>query len=103
MKILVTGGMGFFGSHLVDALVKQNHDVVSFDNLEYQIHQGNRPKYLNRGARYIIGDVRNKNRLKEAVKNSEIIFHQAAMVGVGQSMYEIPSISTPIVMVQRIS
>jgi len=89
MRILVTGGMGFLGSHLVDALIKQNHDVVSFDNLEYQVHQGSRPKYLNRGARYVIGDVRNKNKLKEAVKNSEIIFHQAAMVGVGQSMYEI--------------
>ncbi|MDP3732013.1 MAG: NAD-dependent epimerase/dehydratase family protein [Candidatus Omnitrophota bacterium] len=89
MKILVTGGMGFIGSHLVDALVEQKHDVVSFDNLEHQVHQGKRPKYLNRRARYIIGDVRNKNKLKEVVKNAEIIFHQAAMVGVGQSMYEI--------------
>lgn len=89
MKILITGGMGFIGSHLVDALVEQKHDVVSFDNLEYQVHQGKRPKYLKRRARYIIGDVRNKNKLKEVVKNAEIIFHQAAMVGVGQSMYEI--------------
>ena len=89
MKILVTGGMGFLGSHLVDALVKQNHEVISFDNLEYQVHRGKSPKYINKGARYIIGDVRNKNRLREAVKNAEIVFHQAAMVGVGQSMYEI--------------
>jgi len=89
MKILVTGGEGFLGSHLVDELVRQNHEVVSFDNLEYQVHLGRKPRYLNRGARYIIGDVRNKNKLKEAIKNAEIIFHQAAMVGVGQSMYEI--------------
>jgi len=89
MKILVTGGMGFLGSHLVDKLIKQNHDVTSFDNLEYQVHQGKRPKYLNKGARYIIGDVRNKSKLKEVLKKSEIVFHQAAMVGVGQSMYEI--------------
>ena len=89
MKILVTGGMGFLGSHLVDALVKQNHEVVSFDNLEYQVHQGKKPKYLNKGARYIVGDVRNKNKLKDVIKDSETIFHQAAMVGVGQSMYEI--------------
>src|SRR3989338_4215643 len=89
MKILVTGGMGFVGSHLVDALVKAKHEVVSFDNLEYQVHQGKRPEYLNSRARYIIGDVRNKNKLKEAVKKAEIIFHEAAMVGVGESMYEI--------------
>ncbi|MCX5713954.1 MAG: NAD-dependent epimerase/dehydratase family protein [Candidatus Omnitrophica bacterium] len=89
MKILVTGGMGFVGSHLVDALVKDNHEVVCFDNLEYQVHLGKHPEYVNKGCRYIIGDMRNKNKLKEAVKNAGIIFHQAAMVGVGQSMYEI--------------
>lgn len=89
MKILVTGGMGFVGSHLIDALVKLGHNVVSFDNLEYQVHQGKRPRYLNRYVRYILGDVRNKNRLEAAIKNCEVIFHQAAMVGVGQSMYEI--------------
>lgn len=89
MKILVTGGMGFVGSHLIDALVKLGHEVVGFDNLEYQVHQGAKPKYLNKHARYILGDVRNKNRLAIAVKNTEVIFHQAAMVGVGQSMYEI--------------
>lgn len=89
MKIMVTGGMGFVGSHLIDALVEQKHEVVSFDNLERQVHQGSKPKYLNKNARYIIGDVRNKSKLKEAVGNAEIIFHEAAMVGVGQSMYEI--------------
>lgn len=89
MRILVTGGMGFVGSHLVDALVKQGHKVISFDNLEFQVHLGKKPKYLNKKVRYIIGDVRNKKRLGEAVKDVEVVFHQAAMVGVGQSMYEI--------------
>lgn len=89
MKILVTGGMGFVGSHLIDALIKEGHDVTSFDNLEYQVHQGKKPEYINREARYVIGDVRNKNELKKAVENAEVVFHQAAMVGVGQSMYEI--------------
>jgi len=89
MKILVTGGMGFLGSHLVDALVKAKYDVVSFDNLERQVHQGKRPDYLNRGARYIIGDMRNKSQVRKAVKDVDVIFHQAAMVGIGQSMYEI--------------
>ena len=89
MNVLVTGGMGFLGSHLVDALIKKNYEVVSFDNLEKQVHQGKKPEYLNKGARYIIGDMRNKNKLKKALKKAEIVFHQAAMVGVGQSMYEV--------------
>lgn len=89
MKILVTGGMGFLGSHLVDALIKEGHEVASFDNLEHQVHEGKRPDYLNKRCRYILGDVRNKAQLKKAIAGAEILFHQAAMVGVGQSMYRI--------------
>lgn len=89
MRILVTGGMGFVGSHLIDALVRQGHEVISFDNLEYQVHAGNKPDYLNKHCRYIIGDVRFRNQLKKAIKDVDIVFHQAAMVGVGQSMYQV--------------
>lgn len=89
MRILVTGGMGFVGSHLVDALVKEGHEVISFDNLEYQVHSGKKPDYLNKRCRYVIGDVRFRNQLKRVVKGADIIFHQAAMVGVGQSMYQV--------------
>jgi dTDP-L-rhamnose 4-epimerase len=89
MKILVTGGMGFVGSHLVDALVNNGHSVVIFDNLDKQVHQGKKPDYLNPKAKYIIGDVRNRAAFKKAVGDVEIVFHQAAAVGVGQSMYKI--------------
>lgn len=89
MKILVTGGMGFVGSHLVDALIKQGHAVVVLDNLEEQVHQGRKPDYLNPNAEYVIGDMRDRQTLKDVVLRCDIVFHEAAAVGVGQSMYKI--------------
>ena len=89
MKILVTGGCGFIGSHLVDKLVKCGHKVRVYDLLEPQVHLGRKPSFLNKDAEYIYGDVRNKEKLKKALKGIEIVFHEAAQVGVGQSMYQI--------------
>ncbi|MFA6142760.1 MAG: SDR family NAD(P)-dependent oxidoreductase [Candidatus Omnitrophota bacterium] len=88
-KILVTGGAGFIGSHLVDKLVVSGKNVVVLDNFEPQVHQGKKPDYLNKGAEYIEGDVRDEKALKAALKDVDVIFHLAAKVGVGQSMYEI--------------
>ena len=89
MKVLVTGGCGFIGSHLVDRLIKEGHRVKVYDILEPQVHLGKKPSYLNKEAEYIFDDIRNKEKLKEALKDIDIVFHQAAQVGVGQSMYEI--------------
>ncbi|HIH44911.1 MAG TPA: NAD-dependent epimerase/dehydratase family protein [Candidatus Methanoperedenaceae archaeon] len=88
MKILVTGGAGFVGSHLTDALVSIGHDVTVYDNFEPQVHTGE-PGYLNEGATYVNADIRDEKILAEQVSEADIIFHQAAMVGVGQSMYQI--------------
>jgi dTDP-L-rhamnose 4-epimerase len=89
MKILVTGGAGFIGSHLVDRLVSGGHDVTVLDRLDEQVHQGKKPGYLNPKAKYVFGDVGDEKLLKGALRDVEAIYHQAAAVGVGQSMYEI--------------
>ncbi|MBN1354211.1 MAG: SDR family NAD(P)-dependent oxidoreductase [Candidatus Omnitrophica bacterium] len=88
-KILVTGGAGFIGSHLVDRLAKDGMNVVVLDNFDPQVHQGKKPCYLNSNARYLEGDIRDEKALKNALKDVDTVFHFAAKVGVGQSMYEI--------------
>ena len=90
MKILVTGGAGFIGSYIVDQLIEQNHEVVILDNLDPQVHiNSQKPGYLNKKAQFILGDIRNEPDIAKAIEGCEIVFHEAAVVGVGQSMYEV--------------
>jgi dTDP-L-rhamnose 4-epimerase len=88
-KILVTGGAGFVGSHTVDALLREGHSVRVFDNLSDQVHRGSIPEYLSREAEFVRGDVRDIEALRKAVLDVDVVYHFAAAVGVGQSMYEI--------------
>ena len=91
-KVLVTGGAGFIGSHIVDALLAGGYAVRVFDNLTPQVHGdlgGKPPDYLNRDAEWILGDVRDMDALDRALAGVDAVIHQAAAVGVGQSMYEI--------------
>lgn len=89
-RCLVTGGAGFIGSFIVDALVQHGHRVKIYDNLDPQVHSGgNKPAYLNPQAEFIQGDVRDYDRLKHALNGVDVVFHEAAAVGVGQSQYQI--------------
>jgi dTDP-L-rhamnose 4-epimerase len=92
MEVLVTGGAGFIGSFLADELIKRGHRVRAFDNLDTQVHGADRqlPEYLNAEVRLIRGDVRDADAWCQAVDGVDVVFHLAAAVGVGQSMYEIP-------------
>jgi len=92
----VTGGAGFIGSHLVDALIGRGHQVRVLDVLEAQVHgahaantPGFRPEYLHLDAELLVGDVADRALLERALDGVQVVYHQAAAVGVGQSMYEI--------------
>ncbi len=91
MKVLVTGGAGFIGSHLCDELLTHGYEVRVLDNLSPQVH-GERttpPDYLSDQVEFIYGDVRDPDAVCKALQNVAAVFHLAAAVGVGQSMYEI--------------
>lgn len=87
--ILVTGGAGFIGSHLVDALVERGHRVRILDAVVPQVHVAGEPQYLNPAAEFIRGDVCDAALIEKALEGVEAVYHEAAEVGVGQSMYEI--------------
>jgi dTDP-L-rhamnose 4-epimerase len=91
VKVLVTGGAGFIGSHLVDALQARGHEVRVLDSLEAQVHGAGRkpPPWLPAAVDLRIADVRDRTAVRSALEGIEAVFHQAAAVGVGQSMYEI--------------
>jgi dTDP-L-rhamnose 4-epimerase len=88
-QVLITGGAGFVGSHLADALLAGGHRVRIFDNLSPQVHPQGRPDYLSGEVELISGDMRDLEGLSRALFGVEVVIHLAAAVGVGQSMYEI--------------
>jgi dTDP-L-rhamnose 4-epimerase len=90
MRVLVTGGAGFIGSHLADRLLAQGHEVRALDNLDPQVHPaGERPDYLDDDVELQVGDVRDHDAVRPALDGVDAVVHLAAAVGVGQSMYEI--------------
>ena len=89
-NVLVTGGAGFIGSHLVDQLVERGHHVRVLDSLVPQVHGDiTSPQYLNPRAEFVRADVCDSLAVNTALDRIDVVFHEAAEVGVGQSMYEI--------------
>src|SRR4051812_28992951 len=87
MRVLVTGGAGFIGSHLVARLAERGEDIVVLDSLEEQVHGDARPG-LPDGVELIAGDVGDPEAADRALEGVDRVVHLAAAVGVGQSMYE---------------
>src|SRR5215218_7993284 len=90
-RILITGGAGFIGSHLADELLEHGYSVRALDNLSEQVHgaAAGRPGYLSPEVELVEGDVRDPGAVRKALEGVDAVYHFAAMVGVGQSMYEI--------------
>ena len=86
--ILVTGGAGFIGSHIVDALLQEGHEVRLLDALHPLAH-ATAPDYLPDSAEVVIGDVRDREVLDRCLAGVEAVCHQAAMVGLGVDMSDI--------------
>ena len=78
MKILVTGGAGFVGSHTVDALLQEGHAVRILDNLSPTVHPKGRPSYIPNEVEFIKGDVVDKAALQKALEGIEAVYHFAA-------------------------
>ena len=82
-NVLVTGGAGFIGSHLVDKLVSQNNEVIVLDNLL----RGNKIDIqTNKNINFINGDIRDFDTVIKATKNVDIIFHIAALARIQPSI-----------------
>jgi nucleoside-diphosphate-sugar epimerase len=90
-RVLITGGAGFIGSHVTDELLAAGYEVRGFDNGAAQVHgQRSGPlPYLSPEAEYIFEDVRNGAALHRALRGVDGVLDLAAVVGVGQSMYEV--------------
>ncbi len=80
-RALVTGGAGLIGSHLVDLLVHEGWKVRILDNLEPNTHKQGKPKWINPAAEFLDGDLRDRATITAALRDIDIVFHQAAYGG----------------------
>lgn len=89
-RVLITGGAGFIGSYVADELLRHGYTVRGLDNLDAQVHgtEHKRPAYLHSDVELLVGDVRDSDAVQKALQDVDAVFHFAALVGVGQSMYE---------------
>jgi nucleoside-diphosphate-sugar epimerase len=97
-KYLISGGAGFIGSHIAEALLKRNEEVRVFDNLATG-NQSNLQALQNLPGtvEFIQGDVRDRDAVKAAVKGVEVVFHQAALASVSRSIAQpVASLETNI-------
>ena len=81
-KYLVTGGAGFIGSHVVDALVAEGHSVIVLDDLSTGRHDNLRQHAGGTDVEFVLGSILNEALVDDVVRRSDVVFHLAAAVGV---------------------
>ena len=81
MKALVTGGAGFIGSHIVDLLLEKGYQVRVLDSLQKPVHLMGKPSYLPEDVKFIEGEVTDRSAMAQALKEVDVVFHQAAHQG----------------------
>src|SRR5918994_5628309 len=80
-RVLVTGGAGLIGSHLSDLLLKEGYAVRILDNLEPQTHRKGKPPWIPPQAEFLNADVRDRAAVAAALRDVDVVFHQAAYGG----------------------
>ncbi len=92
--ILVTGGAGLIGSHIVDVLLEKGHRVKVLDNLEPITHPKGKPPWIPEDVEFILGDVRNLDDWKRSLKGVDAVFHQAAYGGFAPEISKMTEVNT---------
>ena len=90
MRVLVTGGAGFIGSHVVEAFVDAGHEVRVLDALLPAVHPAGTVPRLPAGVEFLHGDVRDAAMVDRALSGVDAVCHQAAMVGLGVDAHDAP-------------
>ncbi|MEC4020177.1 NAD-dependent epimerase/dehydratase family protein [Streptomyces sp. H27-D2] len=90
MRVLVTGGAGFIGSHIVTALAQRGHEPVVLDALLPTAHPSPPPPASPPGVEWIHADVRDREAVRRALRGVSAVCHQAAMVGLGKDFADAP-------------
>ncbi|WP_018681704.1 NAD-dependent epimerase/dehydratase family protein [Actinokineospora enzanensis] len=89
MRVLVTGGAGFIGRHVVEALVAQGHQVRVLDALLPAVHPSGQAPSLPDGVEFVVGDLRSPATVERALAGIDVVSHQAAMVGRGREIRDV--------------
>jgi dTDP-L-rhamnose 4-epimerase len=89
-RVLITGGAGFIGSHVADELLSAGYPIRALDSLVPQVHgpERRRPAYLSPEVELCVGDIRDQDTVMRVLQNCDAVIHLVALVGVGQSMYQ---------------
>jgi dTDP-L-rhamnose 4-epimerase len=92
MRVLVTGAAGFIGSHILESALRQGYEVRGYDSLTPAVHDG-RPGYLPDDVELVVADVRDAAAVRRALTGVDVVCHQAALVGLGVDLADLPAYS----------